>query len=87
MAGFYKNDNGNLIEALSMVTAPTFTLDIAKKDEYSFPVGDWYCFDSREQALAAFGITELTQEEREEKIKAEAEAARLAAVKEFSSVK
>lgn len=83
MASFYKNDRGSLLEALNQVVSPTFTLDVAKKDEYDLPVDGWDYFDSRDEALTAFGIKELTSEEKDAKALAEAEAA----FKEFSSVK
>lgn len=84
MAGFYKNDRGTLLEALNKVVSPAFILDISKKDEYELPVDGWFYFDSREEALAEFGIKELTPEERDAKVREEAEAARKASFKEFS---
>jgi hypothetical protein len=63
MAGFYKNDNGTLLEAPNSVTSKDYELVIAKKDSYSYPVDGWKYFDTREAALAEYGIVEKKDEE------------------------
>lgn len=57
-AGFYFNDNGYVICALNYVCGPyeQFTLIKKLKDTYIYPVGQWYWFDSEEEAYNFFGI-------------------------------
>lgn len=61
--GFYKNDNGNLLEALNFVYNKDYTLLIENKETYTFPIDNWYFFNSREEALAYFNIVEEPIEE------------------------
>ena len=62
MAGFYKNDGGTLLEALNSVTNRDYELVIGKKDDYKYPVDGWSFFDTREEALKAYGIEETVPE-------------------------
>jgi len=63
MIGFYKNDGGVLLEAPNYVYSKDYTLLIEKKDEYEYPVDGWKYFDSRELAIAEYGIVEVKEEE------------------------
>lgn len=56
--GFYKADH-NLIYAPNRVLSRDYTLEIAKKDDYDYPVNGWSYFETREEALSFFGIEEL----------------------------
>lgn len=55
--GFYKYDL-ELFYAPTFVYAPNFILDVNEKDNYSYPTEGWYYFESREDALVFFEITE-----------------------------
>jgi hypothetical protein len=55
--GFYKNDNGQLSYAPNFVIFPDGPeLIIQHKDNYTYPIYDWYYFDSEEDAKTFFGI-------------------------------
>lgn len=52
--GLYKNDNGTLLYAAVEVTATDYHLSAEHKEEgYS-----WHWFDTRQEALEYYGITE-----------------------------
>jgi hypothetical protein len=63
MAGFYKNDNGILLEALSAIYNKNYELLIEDKDTYTYPIDGWKYFDTRDLALTEYGITEKTDKE------------------------
>ena len=55
--GFYKIDNGVLLYAPSFVIFPDGNdMYITNKDEYTYPINDWYYFDTEELAKSFFGI-------------------------------
>ena len=54
-SGFYKNEGGALLYAPSFVAAPEFTLLGEEKDNYKYPVGGWYWFESLDAANRFFG--------------------------------
>lgn len=55
--GFYKNMDGQLVHGPNGIYAPSFTLLIDHKDEYSYPVDGWYYFDSDTEAYSFFNLT------------------------------
>ncbi len=54
--GFYKNDDGMILYATSLVDAGSFLLLAEHKDEYIYPVGGWYWFNSKEEAYSFWNI-------------------------------
>lgn len=56
-AGFYKYEEPFLPNGKWVLDAE-YELHEDKKDEYDYPVHGWYWFDSREEALQFFNITE-----------------------------
>jgi hypothetical protein len=55
--GFYKNDNGQLLYGPNYVIFPDgIELSIDQKDNYTYPVNDWYYFTSEEEAKTFFNI-------------------------------
>ena len=59
---FYKNDNGQLLEAPNFVYSKEYTLLKEQKDSYTYPIDGWKWFDKREDAIAAYGIVEEKEE-------------------------
>jgi len=55
-AGFYKNNQGELLYAPNFVEAPTFTLLKEEHQAYAYPVDGWYWFTSGEEAYSFFGL-------------------------------
>ena len=53
-AGFYNKDA--MLRAGKFVYGPGFTLLVELKDTYTYPVNDWYWFDSAEEAATAFNV-------------------------------
>ena len=64
MAGFYKKDGNSLMEAKNAVYNKDYELLIEMKDDYKYPVDGWKYFDSREAAVAEYGIVEEKEEEK-----------------------
>jgi hypothetical protein len=60
MHGFYKYhpETATLVRAGKFVYGPTFTLLVEEKDIYDLPVDGWYWFDTKEEALAFFNLSE-----------------------------
>lgn len=57
MNGFYKNENGELLHAPNFVIFPDGTeLYTTNKDTYTYPINDWYYFDTEEEAKSFYGI-------------------------------
>lgn len=56
---FYKYKNFELYYAPNYVRAPTYSLDADKKDEYVYPIDDWYWFETNEEARSFFNIQEV----------------------------
>lgn len=54
-SGFYMFDGG-IVYAPTFVHSPDFYIDRGEKDTYTYPVGGWYWFDSKEEARAFFGL-------------------------------
>lgn len=54
-AGFYKF-NGSLLCAANWVRSPSYELDVNLKDTYTYPVDDWYWFDTLEEACIFFNL-------------------------------
>lgn len=50
MEGFYKNDNGQLLNAPNKVENKEFSIIKENRNEYNYPVNGWHWFDSEEEA-------------------------------------
>jgi hypothetical protein len=61
--GFYKYDGVNLYFAPNKVEHKEYVLEIEKKDEYIFPVYEWYYFETEREAKEYLNFVELSQEE------------------------
>ena len=57
-AGFYKVEEQNLHHAPNAVYNKDYTLVKEEKDNYTYPNNGWSWFNTREEALASFGLTE-----------------------------
>ena len=57
-SGFYKNENGMLLFAPNLVLNKNYQLVKEKKDEYKYPIDDWYWFDNEEEARLELSIEE-----------------------------
>jgi hypothetical protein len=53
---FYKNDNGQLLEAPNFVYSKNYTLLVADKDTYTYPVDGWKWFDSEDEARLEYNL-------------------------------
>lgn len=56
-SGFYKNDNGTFLYAPLFVQALGLLLLRQERDEYTYPIEGWRWFDSKDEAIAAYGVT------------------------------
>ena len=55
--GFYKKENQELLHGPNFVIFPTGEeLNIDLKDTYTYPIYDWYYFDSEEDARIFFNL-------------------------------
>ena len=66
--GFYKYDNGELLHAPNFVYNKNYTLLKEKKlseekDKNVYPVDGWHWFDTRQEALDFFDLTEQGSEQ------------------------
>ena len=52
---FYKYQDDTLLFGC-VVTAPTFELTIETKNDFQYPVDNWYWFDTLEEAEKFFNI-------------------------------
>lgn len=57
-AGFYKHEEPNLYFGTNYVLNAEYELRKETKDSHTYPTDGWYWFDSREEALQFFNITE-----------------------------
>ena len=56
-SGFYKNENGELFYGKNFVYGVNFSnLIREEKDQYTYPFGGWYWFDSEDQARQFFNL-------------------------------
>lgn len=55
-SGFYKNDDGMILHGPNYVKAGSFNIFRQHKDEYTYPIGGWYWFDSKEDAYNFWNI-------------------------------
>jgi|LakMenEpi03Aug12_release.lakeMendotaPanAssembly.Ray.scaffolds.fasta_scaffold91819_3 hypothetical protein len=62
-SGFYKNEDGLLLYGKNYVLSGSYNLYKEKKDEYSYPVGNWYWFDTEEQARTFFNLPKPPEQE------------------------
>lgn len=60
--GFYKAQEDSMLFAPNFVYSKNYTLLKEDKDSYTYPVDDWYWFDTKVEAYAFFNIP-LEQEE------------------------
>jgi hypothetical protein len=69
-SGFYNFDsnNVNLLYAPNAVYNKNFELLKDNHNEYDYPINNWYWFDTREEALEFFQITEEDLNPNEEEI-------------------
>jgi hypothetical protein len=58
MQGLYKNDEGILMYAQYEVSAPDYYLNASEKQEGH----GWLWFETRQEALDYFGITEIEKD-------------------------
>jgi len=54
--GFYTQNGTDLLYAPTFVSGLGMELIIDQKDSYTYPVNDWYYFDSEEEAKTFFNI-------------------------------
>ena len=54
-SGFYNKEF--MLRAGKFVYGPGFTLLVADKDTYTYPVEGWYWFDTAEEAATFFGVS------------------------------
>lgn len=50
---FYKKQNTQLVSS-DFVDSPSYSLSVAGKDDYMYPVDGWYWFDSLDAAISGF---------------------------------
>ena len=55
-SGFYKNDNGQLLFGKNYVLSGSYNLYRDQKNNYTYPLGGWYWFESEEEARVQFNI-------------------------------
>lgn len=60
---FYKNDNGQLLEAPNFVYSKDYTLLKEEKDTYTYPIDGWKWFNSEEEARLEYNIPILEKSE------------------------
>ena len=60
---FYKNDNGQLLEAPNFVYSKDYTLLKEEKDTYTYPLDGWKWFNSEEEARLEYNIPILEKSE------------------------
>jgi hypothetical protein len=56
--GFYNFDGTTLLYAPNAVYNKNFELHKDSRNEYDYPIHNWYWFGNREEALEFFEITE-----------------------------
>ena len=56
MQGFYKKDISRLLFAPNFVIGQNYSLDIAEKDNYTYPVNGWHWFNTEEEARTFFEL-------------------------------
>lgn len=52
---FFKLDDG-LLEAPTAVESLDYALYADQRSTYTYPIGGWYWFDTRQEALAFFNL-------------------------------
>jgi len=60
---FYKNDNGQLLEAPNFVYSKDYTLLKEEKDTYTYPIDGWKWFNTEEEARLEYNILVLEKSE------------------------
>lgn len=65
-AGFYKYEEPSLHYGPNYVLAPEYELFKETKDDHSYPIDGWHWFDTIEEALAFFDMSEPIVYESEE---------------------
>ena len=57
-SGFYKNDNGTLSYGPNFILNKDYELRAASKDQYAYPVDGWSWFESEQEAISFFGLSQ-----------------------------
>ena len=57
-AGFYKKQEDTVLYAPNTVEGDGYVLIVQNKDQYEYPVDEWYWFESEEEAYTQFQITQ-----------------------------
>jgi hypothetical protein len=55
-SGFYKYQDGQLFFGPNFVESKAYSLRRENRESLALPIDGWHWFDSREEALAYFGI-------------------------------
>jgi hypothetical protein len=55
-SGFYKNDDGMILHGPNFVEAGSYNIYREYKDTYTYPIGGWYWFDSKEEAYIFWNL-------------------------------
>jgi hypothetical protein len=61
-SGFYKLDENELLYAPNFAYNKNYELLKEDKDSYTYPIDNWYWFDSKESAYLFFNIEEESEE-------------------------
>lgn len=59
--GFYKNIEGTILYAPNFVSMPDAEILIELKDIYTYPVNNWYYFDTEDDAYLFFGVSKKVE--------------------------
>lgn len=57
-SGFYKYEEPSLLYGPNFVLDANFELRKETKNNHEYPIDGWYWFDSREEALEFFNVTD-----------------------------
>jgi hypothetical protein len=61
-SGFYKKEYENLLYGPNYVMGGSYNLYKEQKNTYTYPIGDWYWFDSEEEARLFFNLPKPPEE-------------------------
>ena len=60
---FYKNDNGQLLEAPNFVYSKDYTLEAAQHATFTYPIDGWKWFSTEDDARAEYNLPGLAEPE------------------------
>ena len=60
-AGFYKNEEGDLLYGPNFVLNANYELRKETKDQHTYPVDGWWWFENETQAREHFGLPPAPQ--------------------------